>query len=38
MNGEKITDIKKDYEPEQIQKEDFILRKGKKNYRKIKFQ
>ena len=38
VNGEKITDIKKDYEPEQIQKEDFILRKGKKNYRKIKFQ
>ncbi len=38
VNGERITDLKKFYEPEQINKEDFVLRRGKKNYRKIRFE
>ena len=37
VNGEKITDIDTAYTPEDIQKEDFILKKGKKNFRKILF-
>ncbi|MBE6009895.1 MAG: tyrosine--tRNA ligase [Lachnospiraceae bacterium] len=38
VNGEKITDIDTSYAPEDIQKEDFILKKGKKNFRKIIFE
>ncbi len=38
VNGEKITDLKTDYAPEDIQKEEFIIRRGKKNYRKITFK
>jgi len=38
VNGEKIGDIKKAYHPEEINREDFILRRGKKNYRKIRFE
>ena len=38
VNGEKITDIDTSYAPEDIQKEDFILKKGKKNFRKILFE
>ena len=38
VNGEKITDIDTAYTPEDIQKEDFILKKGKKNFRKILFE
>lgn len=37
VNGEKVTDIKACYSPEEINKEDFILRKGKKNFRKVIF-
>ena len=38
VNGDKVTDIGTDYAPEDIQKEDFIIRRGKKNYRKITFK
>ena len=38
VNGEKITDLGTDYAPEDIQKEEFIIRRGKKNYRKITFK
>ncbi len=38
VNGEKITDLKTDYAPEDIRKEEFIIRRGKKNYRKITFK
>ena len=37
VNGEKIADIAASYTPEDIQANDFILRKGKKNYKKILF-
>lgn len=37
VNGEKVTDIKTEYAPEDICKEEFIIRRGKKNYRKITF-
>ena len=35
VNGEKITDVKKVYTAEEINAEDFIVRRGKKNYAKI---
>ena len=38
VNGEKIGDISTFYAPEDINKEDFVLRRGKKNYRKIVFK
>ena len=38
VNGEKITDVKKDFAPEEINQEEFILKKGKKNFRKIRFE
>ena len=38
VNGEKVTDISTAYSPEDIQKEDFILRRGKKSYKKIIFK
>ena len=37
VNGEKVTSIETSYKPEDINKEDFVLRRGKKNYRKIIF-
>ena len=38
VNGEKVGDISTYYSPEDINKEDFVLRRGKKNYRKIVFK
>ena len=35
VNGEKITDINTSYTPADLQADDFILKKGKKNFRKI---
>ena len=37
VNGEKVTDIKASYTPEDISAADFVVRRGKKNYRKIIF-
>ena len=37
VNGEKVASIEASYKPEDINKEDFVLRRGKKNYRKIIF-
>ena len=38
VNGEKVTDIAAAYTPEDINKEDFVLRRGKKKYKKIIFK
>ena len=38
VNGEKVGSIEASYKPEDINKEDFVLRRGKKNYRKIIFE
>ncbi len=38
VNGEKVGSIETSYKPEDINKEDFVLRRGKKNYRKIIFE
>ncbi len=38
VNGNKVTDIAASYTPEVINAEDFVLRRGKKNYRKIVFK
>ena len=38
VNGEKVGSIEASYKPEDINKEDFELRRGKKNYRKIIFE
>ena len=38
VNGEKVASIEVSYKPEDISKEDFVLRRGKKNYRKIIFE
>ena len=38
VNGEKVASIEVSYKPEDINKEDFVLRRGKKNYRKILFE
>ena len=38
VNGEKVTDISTDYAPEDIMKEDFVLRRGKKKYCKIRYE
>ena len=38
VNGEKVGLIEASYKPEDINKEDFVLRRGKKNYRKIIFE
>ena len=35
VNGEKVTDIKTTYTPEDINKEDFVVRRGKKKYVKV---
>ncbi len=38
VNGEKITDIRKAYTPEEIMTEDFVLKRGKKKFCKVIFQ
>ena len=38
VNGEKVGSIEASYKPEDINKEDFVLRRGKNNYRKIIFE
>ena len=38
FNGEKVTDFKAAYTPEDIMKEDFVVRRGKKKYSKIVFE
>ena len=38
VNGEKITDIRTAYTPEQIAADDFILKRGKKKFCKILFK
>ena len=38
VNGKKVASIEASYKPEDINKEDFVLRRGKKNYRKIIFE
>ena len=38
VNGEKVTDIRKDYSPEELMAEDFILKRGKKKFCKIIFE
>ena len=38
VKGEKVTDFKAAYTPEDIMKEDFIVRRGKKKYSKIVFE
>ena len=38
INGEKVTDFKATYTPEDIMKEDFVVRRGKKKYSKIVFE
>ena len=35
VNGEKVEDIKTAYAPETFDGEDFVLKRGKKNFRKI---
>ncbi len=35
VNGEKVTDVKKAYTPDEINSADFIVRRGKKSYAKI---
>ena len=38
VNGEKVTGFKAAYTPEDIMKEDFVVRRGKKKYSKIVFE
>ena len=38
VNGEKVTDIATAYTPDDISKEDFVLRRGKKKYVKVLFK
>ena len=38
VNGEKVTDISAAYTPEEINAEDFVLRRGKKKYCKIVYK
>ncbi len=38
VNGEKITDIRKDYSPEELMAGDFVLKRGKKKFCKIIFE
>ena len=38
INGEKVTYFKATYTPEDIMKEDFVVRRGKKKYSKIVFE
>lgn len=38
VNGEKVTDIHKNYTPDEIKAEDFVLKRGKKKFCKIIFE
>ncbi len=38
VNGEKVTDIRKSYTPEEILAGDFVLKRGKKKFCKVIFQ
>ena len=38
VNGEKVTDIATAYTPDDINKEDFVMRRGKKKYVKVLFK
>ena len=38
VNGEKVTDISAAYTPDEINAEDFVLRRGKKKYCKIVYK
>lgn len=38
VNGEKVSDIRKTYTPDEIQKEDFVLKRGKKKFCKVIFE
>ena len=38
VNGEKVTDIKKTYTPDDIMAEDFVLKRGKKKFCKVVFE
>ena len=38
VNGEKVTDIKTSYTPEDLSSDEFILKRGKKNFRKVIFK
>ena len=35
VNGEKITDIRKTYTPEEIMAQDFVLKRGKKKFCRV---
>ena len=37
VNGEKVTDVKKTYTPDDIMAEDFVLKRGKKKFCKVVF-
>ena len=38
VNGEKVTDVKKVYTPEEIMAQDFVLKRGKKKFCRIIFE
>ncbi|MBO5373034.1 MAG: tyrosine--tRNA ligase [Lachnospiraceae bacterium] len=38
VNGEKVTDVKKTYTPDEIMAEDFVLKRGKKKFCKVVFE
>ena len=38
VNGEKVTDIKTTYTPDDLSADEFVLKRGKKNFRKIVYQ
>ncbi len=38
VNGEKVTDVRKSYTPDEIMAEDFVLKRGKKKFCKIVFE
>jgi tyrosine--tRNA ligase len=38
VNGEKVTDVKKTYTPDDIMAEDFVLKRGKKKFCKVVFE
>ena len=38
VNGEKVTDVRKTYTPDEIMAEDFVLKRGKKKFCKVVFE
>ena len=38
VNGEKVTDIKTTYTPDDLSADEFVIKRGKKNFRKIVYQ